>query len=242
MKRALGSFADCRMGTLYGLAGVLCGAAVHFALGLFWNGSSLAYGLTMKRLAISALILLPASSAALAGADVICSYAPSQSANVASISALAGGAAATAAAVAKAAGLTAVLHSSGAYILTGSGGYVAGTLGGAAAGPAIFTVGLIVGGAAVTVELLCAPRNHPGQMAKITAAAEEFGRRINKLLLRTKSSMAEASVEAQTSLAEAATKASPAIEQASVSVKRVAGNVYDYAYQKSQNAKQMLAK
>ena len=66
------------------------------------------------------------------GADVVCSYAPSQSDTVSHISAVAGGSAATAAAIAQAAGLTAVLHSSGAYIFTGSAGYLAGTMGAAA--------------------------------------------------------------------------------------------------------------
>lgn len=45
----------------------------------------------------------------------------------------AGGAVASAPAIAGAAGVTAVTHSSGAAILTGSSGYVAGSLGGVAA-------------------------------------------------------------------------------------------------------------
>ena len=106
--------------------------------------------------------------------DVICSYAPSQSSVVSHLSALAGGGAAAAAAIASATGLTAVTHSSGAYILTGSAGYIAGTLGTAIVGPAVVAVGVVAGGASVTVELLCAPRNHPEFAAKVEAAASEF--------------------------------------------------------------------
>jgi hypothetical protein len=109
--------------------------------------------------------------------EVICSLAPSQNAAVNRVSGAAGGAGVTAFALAKATGLTAVAHSSGAYILTGSAGYVAGTLGGALLGPVIIGVGLVAGGAAVTVELVCAPMNHPSRVAKIHEAALEFARR-----------------------------------------------------------------
>ena len=67
--------------------------------------------------------------------DLVCSYAPSQSEMVSRISGAAGGAGVTAAAITQATGLTAVVHSSGAYIFTGSGGYVAGTLGGGGSRP-----------------------------------------------------------------------------------------------------------
>ena len=83
--------------------------------------------------------------------QVVCSYAPSQSKVVAGIAGGGGGLAAATAAIAKATGLVAVTHSSGAAILTGSSGYIAGTLGGASAAPFILGVGLLVGGAAVTV-------------------------------------------------------------------------------------------
>ena len=118
-----------------------------------------------------------AAAAASNTAELLCSYAPSQSKVVTAIAGSAGGAAAAAAAVAKAAGLTAVLHSSGAYIFTGSAGYIAGTLGGAVAGPVIVGVGVVAGGTAATVEVLCAPRNHPELVTKVEAAAEEFYRR-----------------------------------------------------------------
>lgn len=131
----------------------------------------------------------PAPAAA-AGAGVICSYAPSQSKVVAAIAGSAGGAAVAAAAIAKAAGLTSVLHSSGAYIFTGSGGYIAGTLGNAMTGPVIVGVGVVAGGAAVTIEVLCAPQNHPELVADVEKAAEEFYSRTADLVDETKSSAA----------------------------------------------------
>lgn len=118
-------------------------------------------------------------------ADVICSYAPSQSSVVSHVSALAGGGAAATGAIAGATGLTVVTHSSGAYILTGSGGYIAGTLGTAVAGPVIVLVGVVVGGSAATVELLCAPKNHPEFAAKVEATAKEFFERSRGIASRT---------------------------------------------------------
>ena len=109
-------------------------------------------------------------------ADVVCSYAPSQSKAVVAMSGAAGGAAATTAAIGSALGLTAVTHSSGALILSGSGGYIAGTLGAAVVAPVILTIGAIVAGTAVSVELLCAPKNHPSGYKKVVDAAQGFGR------------------------------------------------------------------
>lgn len=68
-------------------------------------------------------------------------------------------------------------HSSGALILSGSGGYIAGTLGTAIAAPVVISIGAFVGGTAVTVELLCAPKNHPDGYKKVVDAAQEFQRR-----------------------------------------------------------------
>lgn len=144
--------------------------------------------------------------------DVVCSYAPSQSKAVIGASGVAGGSSAAILAMAQATGLSVVTHSSGAYILTGAGGYIAGTLGAAIAGPVIVGVGLVVGGAAVTVELLCAPKNHPDQVAKIEAAAEEFARRSKDLVDRAKSG------------------AAPRITRATVAIKQLAGDVFEYAY------------
>lgn len=112
--------------------------------------------------------------------DLVCSYAPSQSAVVTGVSASAGGAAAATVGLAKALGLTAVTHSSGAVILSGSGGYLAGTLGAAIAGPAIVTVAAVVGGTAVSIELLCAPKNHPEGYKAVLAAADKFRERAAK--------------------------------------------------------------
>jgi hypothetical protein len=110
--------------------------------------------------------------------DYICSLVPSQSAVVSGIASSGGGTAAVTAALAEALGISVVAHSSGAAILTGSGGYIAGTIGSAAAaGPIIVTVGATVAGLAVGVELLCAPKNHPDLVRKVTASAEEFARR-----------------------------------------------------------------
>jgi hypothetical protein len=137
------------------------------------------------------VLLITASTAASAnpGSEVVCSYAPSQSAVVAAISGAGGGASATAGAIAAATGLTVVPHSSGLLILTGSSGYIAGTIGApaaaAAAAPVIVGVGLLVGGAAVTVELICARKNHPKHMKQIDEAAAEFRRRFDDAMKRT---------------------------------------------------------
>lgn len=131
-----------------------------------------------------------------AASDIVCSYAPSQSKTITGISGAAGGAAATTAGIGSALGLTAVAHSSGALILSGSGGYIAGTLGMAIVAPAVITIGAVVGGAAVTVELLCAPKNHPAGYKKVTAAAQEFKRRTGNWVLNAKAELKNSSVQA----------------------------------------------
>lgn len=128
---------------------------------------------------------LSPSATSSTASEIVCSYAPSQSAVVSHLSAIAGGSAAAAAGVAKAAGLTAVLHSSGAYIFTGSAGYVAGTLGTAVAAPVIVGAGVIVGSSAATLELLCAPKNHPEFAAKVDSAAAEFFSRSKASMVNT---------------------------------------------------------
>jgi hypothetical protein len=120
-----------------------------------------------------------------ASADVICSYAPSQSKVVSHLAAATGGSAAAAASVAQAAGLTAVAHSSGGIIFTGAGGYVSGTLGAAAALPTIVTVGVVVGGSVATLELICVNRNHPELVKKVKTAAREFMNRSRTLAITT---------------------------------------------------------
>lgn len=151
-------------------------------------------------------------------AEVVCSYAPSQSKLIAGTVGAAGGASATTTAIAQATGLTAVAHSSGAYILTGSGGYVTGTLGSAIVGPIIVGVGLIVGGAAVTVELLCAPTNHPHEVAQVNQASAEFVRRYNGYLNNVKQKTGSAGAEVRTIMG-----------RAEIEVKRVTGDVFEYA-------------
>lgn len=107
----------------------------------------------------------------------LCSYAPSQSTLVAHLTGAAGGTAAVTAALAQALGLTVVTHSSGAFILTGGSGYIASTIGAAAAGPIVVGAGVVAAGSAGVVELICAPRNHPEMAAKVEAAAVEFASR-----------------------------------------------------------------
>ena len=185
----------------------------------------------MKTLLLVVLLLASASAEARPPADVVCSYAPSQSNLVAGTSGAAGTAVVTPFAIAQATGMTVVAHSSGAYILTGSSGYVAGTLGGAVAGPVIVGVGLLLAGVAITVELVCAPKNHPEEVAKIYKAADEFGRRYQ-----------EALKDAKATLGRAQATAAPVVQRASIEVKQVSDEVFTYAYQVSQNAKRMLPK
>lgn len=107
--------------------------------------------------------------------EVICSYAPSQSAVVNQISSRLGGAGLGTEAVLIASGLTIVPHSSGAAILTGSSGYIAGTMTGALVATTVVTVGVVVAGTAITVELACAPKNHPELVKKVIDGAKEYG-------------------------------------------------------------------
>lgn len=113
--------------------------------------------------------------------DVVCSYAPSQSVMVNRITAGIGGAGAGAAAILQAAGMTAVTHSSGAYILTGAGGYVAGTIGAAIVAPVLITASVVVAGTAVAVELTCAPTNHPAAVKRVHEITEEFNRSVRSV-------------------------------------------------------------
>ena len=126
-------------------------------------------------------------------ATVICSYAPSQSAVVRGVAATAGGAAVVATSAAQALGLSAVLHSSGAYIFTGTGGYLAGTLGAASALPVVVTVAVATGAGVATLELVCVGTNHPGLVTKVGSAAAEFMKRSRALAAST-SERARASV------------------------------------------------
>ncbi len=188
----------------------------------------------MRILAPIFLVGLAGSASAVPTSDVVCSYAPSQSKAVAAISGAAGGASATAGAVAAATGLTAVIHSSGALILTGSSGYIAGTLGTTAAtigaAPVVVTVGLVVGGVAASLELICASKNHPAQVARVENAATEFYRRFRGAMERT----AVAAGDVKKSIA-------PAAGRAAVHVKRIGADVWEYAYRKSELVRTKLA-
>lgn len=146
--------------------------------------------------------------------EIICSLAPSQSKIVAQASSTLGGASATALALAQATGLSVVTHSSGALILTGPSGYIAGTLGSAISAPVIVGAGIVVAGSALTVELVCAPTNHPNDVAKIKVAADEF-------LQRSKISFDN--ITATTSQQS---------KKLSASIQRMAGDAYEYAFRK----------
>ena len=187
--------------------------------------------------AFQILLVTTFSCSALAqpSTEVVCSYAPSQSSAVAAISGAAGGAGTTAGAMAVATGLTVVTHSSGALILTGSSGYVAGTLGATAGAvasvPVIVTVGLIVGGSAVALELVCAAKNHPDQVEKVREAAAEFSRRFDENMQRT-----------QIAVGNTKESITPVANRTAVNVKRVATDVWQYAYQKSVEISDTLRK
>lgn len=170
--------------------------------------------------AASAIYLMLTVSHSQAAQEIDCTLAPSQNAIVNRVSGAAGGATATAYTLAQATGLNVVAHSSGAYILTGSGGYVAGTLGGAIVGPVIVGVGLVIGGVAVTVELLCAPKNHPSEVAKIRKASEEFMRRSKDWLSKTPKVLQDAKA-----------RSAELSANATITAKKVTGDIYKYAHE-----------
>ncbi len=174
----------------------------------------------MKHAAIISAVTLMLAATQSHAQNIDCSLAPSQHAVMSHVSGAAGGATAAVYALAQATGLTVVTHSSGAYILTGAGGYVTGTLGAAIVGPVIVGVGLLVGGAAVTVELICAPKNHPSEVAKIKEASVEFMRRSKNIVSTTPKAIQDAQAQARTLAANATLKA-----------KQVSGDIYKYAYQ-----------
>jgi hypothetical protein len=125
------------------------------------------------------VLLISSTALAETTADVVCSYAPSQSKAVQTIVSAEGGAVLGTAAILSATGLTLVAHSSGAYILTGSGGYIAGTLLSPLTVPIAVTASVVVGGAAIAVELSCAPRNHPDAIIKV----QEYARSLKESVL-----------------------------------------------------------
>lgn len=129
----------------------------------------------LAKLATTLFISIATTSThAEASTEFICSYAPSQSEAVNRISALLGGGAAGAEAILISSGLTVVSHSSGMPILTGAGGYIAGTMTGALVTSVVIPVGVVVGGAVTTLELACAPKNHPELVQKVLDGAKEY--------------------------------------------------------------------
>jgi len=106
--------------------------------------------------------------------EVVCTYAPSQNSTVSRIGGLVSGAAAGTEVTLLTSGLTVVAHSSGAPILTGAGGYIAGTMAGALVATTVVTIGVIAAGTAITVELACAPKNHPEFVKKALDGAKEY--------------------------------------------------------------------
>ena len=189
----------------------------------------------MRRSICLLATLLATSASAAPSGEVVCTYAPSQSKAVAAVSGAAGGASVTAGAIAAATGLTAVAHSSGALILTGTSGYIAGTMGATAAtvaaAPVVVGVGLLVGGAAVTLELVCAARNHPDQVKKVNEAAAEFSNRFT-----------DAVAQAKVAGAQVKTSVIPAAGNAVVTIKQGATEAWQYAYRKSVDFTQSLGK
>lgn len=121
-----------------------------------------------------AILLAATTSQAQVTTDVVCSYAPSQSAIVNRITSGIGGAGVGAEAILLAAGLTAVQHSGGGYIFTGTTGYVSGTLGYAIVAPVLVTASVVVAGSAIALELTCMPKNHPDAVKKVKEITAEF--------------------------------------------------------------------
>lgn len=128
----------------------------------------------MKALLAAGLAIAASCAHSEVTTEVVCSYAPSQSATVKSIGSLVGGAAAGTEITLVASGMTIVAHSSGAPILTGAGGYIAGTMTGALVATTVVTVGVVAAGTAITVELACAPKNHPELVNQVMDGAREY--------------------------------------------------------------------
>ena len=79
----------------------------------------------------------------------------------------------------------------------------------------------MVGGAAVVVEIVCANKNHPKQVAKVQETAKEFSRRFG---LAMRKSNIVAAHNAKTVV--------PAAKNAVAEIKRSAGDIWSYLYRK----------
>lgn len=151
--------------------------------------------------------------------DVVCSFAPSQSETVRNLLAPIGVVDLTAKAITTATGLSAVLHSSGAYIFTGSSGYVAGTLGTAGIVPFISTITMTYGATVVGIELLCIPKNNPELTTKIAEATKEF-------ISRSKSNISTSSEK----VIQTKNYITPIVSKVAATLKDSSDNVFKYAF------------
>ena len=154
--------------------------------------------LSLSLLLLTTLPVLAEKKAEKSTSEVVCSWAPSQDSKIAALVGAGSGAAATTASLGAALGMTAVWHSSGTYILTGSAGYIAGTLGAASAAPVIVVVGTVAGVGAVTIELACAPRNHPEAYKRVIDASVDYGKRVGAFAQQSGSQVRSASSRAYT--------------------------------------------
>ncbi|WP_311231112.1 hypothetical protein [Acidovorax sp. WCS2018Cala2-16] len=87
-------------------------------------------------------------------------------------------------------------------------------------------VSLLVGGAVVALELLCASKNHPEQVAQIHAATEEFLRRFKPAIQK-----------AQQEAGQMVKSVRPALGEGVVKVRTATQGAMKYAYRKSVDAK-----
>jgi len=114
----------------------------------------------MIRIVCVVACLVATSVAAAPSRSDVCEWAPSKRLVTAIPAATAVGTGVGVNATILGLGATVVPHSSGAAILTGSGGYIAGSMGLATALPFITGIAVIVGGAGVLVEVGCVDLNH----------------------------------------------------------------------------------
>jgi hypothetical protein len=95
--------------------------------------------------------------------------------------------------------------------------------------PVIVGVGIIVGGAAVTLELVCVAENYREQVAKVEQLAREFESRFSAAMSRT-----------TVAVEDAAKAVRPAVGASTVKVKLVASEAWAYANRTSVAASKKL--
>jgi hypothetical protein len=152
--------------------------------------------------------------------EVVCSYAPSQSTLVANAFGTASGTNATIGTLATVLGLNVVKHSSGTYILSGAGGYIAGTIGSASVVPWIIGVSIVVGGVTVVVEVVCVNSNHPEMIRRLKTTAKEVANKINYSIDNSKATASKLTM-----------KILPAANEASLKFKKVTNDIWTNAVQ-----------